>query len=407
MRRAERFWRLGVGIALVMSVGLGIYGCSDPEDEVFVQQGRAVMVTPDTSTVFHREPSLNIDQTTVIFSTDWPFDPSVDEDKTARDIAVINLPEDFDGYPITSSPDTIAAAQFRKVVFGLLSSDASGGGTVQFDANLKGKSNPTWNPTNGSEFAVVIQNANFLDRIYICTVDLSQSGTVPVTSSRYLRRPDSRLEWYFDDPAYSRDGRWLLFSRFFFRPAANDQEQDITEPQTLWAVELATGEEYQLTSGSSREGDAAWSPNGTSIVFTSNREATTGGGRDLFAIDFDPSAPGAVLDLNLRRLTFSNNDGAGPSYVPVESFDPVWAPNGRDITFVSTRRNTGVSLRDRSIWIMNNDGSDQRELIFTRFDDVNPAYDQFDAGRLVYASGDHPLQSFKGQRSDIWLLSGF
>ena len=192
MRRAERLGRRGVGIALILLLGLAVYGCSDPEEEVHQQLGRMVLVTPDTSTVFHREPSLNRDLTTVIFSTDWPFDPAVDDDKPARDIAVINLPETVDGYPTTGAPDTIQAAQFRKVVFGSLSSDGPGGTLVQFNANLKGKSTPAWNPTRSDEFAVVIQNANFLDRIYICTVDLNQPDEVPVTSHRFLPRPDAR-----------------------------------------------------------------------------------------------------------------------------------------------------------------------------------------------------------------------
>ena len=52
---------------------------------------------------------------------------------------------------------------------------------------------------------------------------------------------------------------------------------------------------------------------------------------------------------------------------------------------------------------MDSDGSNQRELVFTRSDDVNPSYDPNNSNRLVYASGDSPYEVFKGQRNDIWL----
>ena len=402
MWRAERFGRLGLSLALAGLVALAAYGCADPTEEEYTQAGFLLMVTSDTATVFHREPSLNPDGVTVIFSTDWPFNPVIDEDKTARDIAVINIPDDLHQYPITGRPDTIPGARFRKVEFGLLVSDQQGGGTQQFDPNLTGKGQPVWNPMNGLQFAVVIQNANNLERIYICDVDLSADDAVHVTNSQMIDNPEGN-EYYYFDPAFSLDGRWLLFSRYFFRAGI----PDTTEPPALYAYDTTDGTVYQLTSGSSREGDGAWSPDGRHIVFASNREMTGGAGRDIYIIDFDPDNPGAVLDLNMRRLTWANSDGEGPSYLPEENFDPVWAPNGASIVFTSTRRNVGVSLRDRSLWIMNPDGSNQRELVFTRRDDINPCFDLNSSGRIVFASGNHPLEVFNGQRSDIWLLYDF
>jgi len=409
MWRAERFERLGLCLVMAGLATLAAIGCADPTEEEFTPRGEMLMVTSDTATVFHREPSLNPDGATVLFSTDWPFDPAIDEDKKARDIAVINIPKDLKPYPITGAPDTISGAGFRKVMLGQLISDQQGGGTQSFDANLKGKGQPVWNPTNGNQFAVVVQNANNLDRIYICDVDLTVDDEVPVLDTRMIGNPEGN-EYFYADPAFSHDGRWLLFSRYFFRagtPNAEPPVPDLTEPQALYVLDNNDGQIYQLTSGSSREGDVAWSPDDRHIVFASNREMTAGGGRDLFVIDFDPDAPGSVRDLNLRRLTYANNDGEGPSYLPEENFDPTWAPNGASIIFTSTRRNVGVSLRDRSIWIMDPDGGNQSELVFTREDDIYPSFDLNSSGRIVYTSSNHPLEAFKGQRSDIWLLYDF
>ncbi len=405
MWRAERLGRLGVCLVIGATVAWIASGCADTTEEVWNQPGIQLIVTPDTATIYHREPSLNSNGYTVIFSTDWPFDPAIDNDKTARDIAVINIPPDLRPYPTTSMPDTLVDAAFRKVIFGTLSSDLSTGGTAQFDPNIRGKSQPVWNPTNGSQFAVVIQNIDRRDRIYICDVDLSQSDEVPVTSARFIGDPQGK-EYFFNDPSWSYDGRWLLFSRYFFKPGsptAVPPIPDVFEPQAVYVMDTGTDQLYQLTSGSSKEGDCAFSPSGRSIVFTSNRGVGGSNRRDLYLIDFDPNAPGAVVDLNMRRLTFSNNDGIGPSFLPEESFDPTWSPDGVSIAFVSTRRNVGTSFRDRSLWIMDANGANQRELVFTRTDDVNPSYDPNNSDRLVYASGNNPIEAFNGQRNDIWL----
>ncbi len=405
MWRAERLGRLGVCLVLGAAVAWIASGCADTTEETYTQRGTQLIVTPDTSTIFHREPSLNPDGFTVIFSTDWPFVPEIDDDKNARDIAVINIPSDLRPYPTTSMPDTLSDAAFRKVVFGTLNSDISSGGTVQFDPNIRGKSQPVWNPTNGSQFAVVIQNFDRRDRIYICDVDLSQSDEVPVTSAHFIGDPQGE-EYFFNDPAWSHDGQWLLFSRYFFKPGsptAVPPIPDVYEPQALFAMNVSTEEIYQLTSGSSKEGDCAWSPSGGSIVFASNRGIGGTNGRDLYVIDFDPASPGAVLDFNMRRLTYANNDGIGPSFLPEENFDPTWSPDGGSIVFVSTRRNMTTSVRDRSLWIMDSDGSNQSELVFSRQDEVNPSFDPNNSNRLVYASANSPIEAFKGQRNDIWL----
>jgi len=409
MRRAERLWRLGACLAVAAAATAVALGCSDPEEEVFDQPGNLVIVTVDTATVQHREPSLHPNGSTVIFSTDWPFDPAVDEDKTARDIAVIELPETLvphNGGNFTGSPTTVPDARFRKVVFPLVESDAPGGELVQFDPNLRSKSQPVWDPVRTDRFALVINNPSNVDRIYICQVDLAPVDQATVLGAEFVGNPQGQAH-FFNDPAYSPDGRWLLFSRYLYRQGVGG-EPDQVEPQALYVLELdgngdPLGAPIQLTSGSSLEGGGSWSPSGTRIAFHSTRGFGEGEGaaREVYVMDFDPNAPGAVMDLNVQRLTFAT--ASSPSTLLDESWEPTWSPSGASIAFTSSRRNPGVSLRDRSIWIMNADGSDQRALVSTRSDDINPSYGNT-ASRIVFASENHPLEAFRDQRSDIWLL---
>jgi Tol biopolymer transport system component len=94
----------------------------------------------------------------------------------------------------------------------------------------------------------------------------------------------------------------------------------------------------QITSGSSVDGDAVWTPDGKILFYR---------GKDLYMID---AAGGA-----LRQLTADAGN----------NFDPDVSPDGHYIVFSSDRTGT------RSIWRMNIDGSDPVQLTSSR--DYNPS----------------------------------
>ena len=78
----------------------------------------------------------------------------------------------------------------------------------------------------------------------------------------------------------------------------------------------------------------AWSPNGSQIIFTSDRS----GNNEVYRVEADGSA--------LLRLTHSNR----------EDITPAWWPNGKKILFVSERD------RSSEIYIMNPDGTRQERI---------------------------------------------
>ena len=89
------------------------------------------------------------------------------------------------------------------------------------------------------------------------------------------------------------------------------------------------------------QSNPAWSPDGSTIAFDSNR-AFDRGGQDIYSINADGT--------NLQRLTDSDMFESGPR----------WSPDGSRLAFTAI----GSSRGDYgSIFVMNADGSNQRQLV--------------------------------------------
>lgn len=133
---------------------------------------------------------------------------------------------------------------------------------------------------------------------------------------------------YLDRLGYQFNGRGFLDG-----PAAQ-----------LWIVDVATGAARRVTSGESPVEDPAWSPDGRSVAFASDR----GPGRDLrwasdiWIVDVEATAP------RLRRIT-----GGGRRVF----YAPAWLPDGR--TIAALGHHFPVSAGSRAdVWLFAADGSD-------------------------------------------------
>ncbi len=108
----------------------------------------------------------------------------------------------------------------------------------------------------------------------------------------------------------------------------------------LWVVDIETAEARRLTDEPAGVGDAAWSPDGTEIVYTANLR------RDH---DLEPRAHLIVLDVESgqsRRLTGD-----------LATFDaPVWLPDGRTIAAIGGYLPDNFYTAD--LWLIAADGSD-------------------------------------------------
>jgi hypothetical protein len=106
--------------------------------------------------------------------------------------------------------------------------------------------------------------------------------------------------------------------------------------------------ERQLTSGKFASYDPAWSPKGDRIVFVSNEA----GNDEIYTMNPDGT--------ERRRLTTNTWEW---------DKHPSWSPDGTQIVFWSNR-GTGRS----QLWVMNGDGSNQRVLLDTPYNDTEPIW---------------------------------
>ena len=114
----------------------------------------------------------------------------------------------------------------------------------------------------------------------------------------------------------------IVITRLEFKEDAGEGYLTGDRAEHLHALDVATGKFMQLTSGGHSEADAAWSPDGSRVVFVSNREADPDATyrTDLWIVD--------ALNLNrttaLLRLTDDEQTKS----------DPAFSPDGRWIAFL-------------------------------------------------------------------------
>lgn len=138
--------------------------------------------------------------------------------------------------------------------------------------------------------------------------------------------PSSAMDVVWADEV--TEGR-ILFTRI------NIQTSTIVQ-SSIYIMNADGSEKTNLTVGiEGLNGAASWSPDGSQIVFVSDRD---GNGWQIFTMDVDGN--------QATRLT----DGSG------EDFFPQWSPDGKHIAYIANF-NSGPSIR-----LMNADGSNDREL---------------------------------------------
>ena len=218
---------------------------------------------------------------------------------------------------------------------------------------------PQWSPNGKSILFQSYRNQReFPDDADVYVMDADGSDVREVTFSNA-----------FDgDASWSPDGKRLVFES---RRDGNSE---------LYTINANGSGTKRLTFNSVFDGDPAWSPDGKSIAFSSDRD----GNREIYAMNADGS--------NVRRLT---NTGGVVSDVQLDGLDadPAWSPDGRRIAFNSNRDG------DYEIYVMNADGSGQRNLTDNASLDALPAWSP-DGREIVFESE----RAEKGNR-DVYVMS--
>jgi len=151
------------------------------------------------------------------------------------------------------------------------------------------------------------------------------------------------------DAAWSPDG-----SRIVYRDSRRGYNQD----DEIYVVNADATDATDLTNHPGNDWGPDWSPDGRTIVFNSDRDGLPMGG---FLVDPDGS--------HLRRI---------PTDAWVEY--PAWSPDGTRVAFMG-----GASASEYDIWVVDIDGTNLRQLTDSRGSDGWPAWSP-DGSRIAFTS---------------------
>lgn len=239
------------------------------------------------------------------------------------------------------SPDgkKIAFISDRDGVPNLHIMNVDGSGVWQLTREKVPCSQPRWSPD--SKRVAYMHAAAGRDNIYV--VEAQEKGaTTQLTAEEVPSR----------QPAWSPDGKKLTYSHYIFGPY-----------ETFVMNADGTGK-ANLSNGGGL--DAAWSPNGKQIAFTSIRG---GGGFRLYVMDADGR--------NVKELS-SNSNTIGNVY-------PSWSPDGKEIAFTDLVNGVlqlaAVGVDGKGYRVLTTDGSnmfarwspDGKSIAFSRYKDKQPA----------------------------------
>jgi acylaminoacyl-peptidase len=165
-----------------------------------------------------------------------------------------------------------------------------------------------------------------------------------VVSSAESTKPDSKAERGPDDPP-EPDTRLIDALRYEFngRGFVNDHFT------RLWLVDVASGDAELLTRGNHHDADPAWSPDGRTVAFVSDRfrDPDLTWRSDIYLVGID--------ERRVRQL--SPGDGR-------QSWgSPAWSPDGEWVVAIGFRDWTKGVLEQASVWRFSVDGDDAEHLV--------------------------------------------
>ena len=193
---------------------------------------------------------------------------------------------------------------------------------------------------NGSDAA----NTNDTRNIWVINADGSQAKALTQLTA---------LNIDCFDPAWSPDGSKIVFGST--RALDGTDTNTTNAVENIWVMNADGSQATPLTKITAANGDsfsAAWSPDGSKILFVSER-----------ALDLSDAANTNSTD----NIWVMNADGSNPTALTqvtaasAHSFGPAWSPDGSKIAFGSQRALDGSNAANtnnlENTWVMNADGS--------------------------------------------------
>jgi TolB protein len=165
-------------------------------------------------------------------------------------------------------------------------------------------------------------------------------------------------------PSWSPDGQWLAF----------DSQRGEENMMQLFAMRADGSELRQLTAHRSNSGQPRWAPRGSRILFASDR----GGWAQLYVANGDGSA--------VRVLTHEGSNQFG-----------AWSPDGMHVVFEGTREMQYGVLGNFQIYRVGTGGADPTNLSQSSSNDTAPTWSR--SGQIYFVSD-------RSGHRELWVMNG-
>ncbi len=174
--------------------------------------------------------------------------------------------------------------------------------------------------------------------VYECGAELWVVSTRDGSTPRKLA-----IEVNADDKTNPEQIKILTSGATEFAPSADEKFMAFAVHGKLFRMNIGPNSKVvQMTDGPSNDHNVAWAPDGSRIIFVSDRK----GREDLYLLEADDSEHPKFTEAHHFKVTPLTNTPDAESGVS-------FAPNGRRVAF----------LRAGKLWTMNPDGSDQKVIV--------------------------------------------
>ena len=215
--------------------------------------------------------------------------------------------------------------------------NADGSNPTNLTNNSANDGNPIWSPDGSKIVFLSDPTGNIDDIVYVMNAD--GTGVKYLTDQNASLPERNRLEQeYFAawSPDRSKVAYW--FDQFDGNFEIYVMKKDeLNSPPT---------ELNNMTKNSASDEAPAWSPDGSKIVFSSDRD----GNYEVYVMNADGSNP--------TNLTNNSADDE----------DPTWSPDGNKIAFITYRDGKG------EVYVMNADGSNPTNLTNNKYIEMQAAW---------------------------------
>ena len=211
--------------------------------------------------------------------------------------------------------------------------------TIQLTNSLDGESSPRWSP-DGKYISFTAARNGISSQLYL----LNRLGgeAIKLTDIKgelndYDWSPDGKKILLtikdYEDTSLKKGNKPYVIDRYRFKQDISGYQYDKRKTH-LYLFDITTKKTDTLTRGNYNESSGHWSPDGSNIVFVSNRteDPDKNQNTDIFVI---AAKPGAAA----KQITDWKGSDASPE----------WSPDGKSIAYLRSTSDANYSMYDQSV----------------------------------------------------------